>query len=466
LSDEVKSGSRLAPQQRVGSFILLEKLGAGGIGEVWKARDHRLNRVVALKFILENSGRSSQDLLREARAASALNHPNIVTILEIGESDGGTYIAMEFVEGETLRERMKKLGVSFETALDIAMQMAKGLAAAHEIGIVHRDIKPENVMIRIDGLVKLLDFGFAKILPWSQDAVTAGASGAPSESGQLTGTFGYMSPEQARGQQIEPSSDIFAFGIVLYEMLTGEHPFRAETPIDTLHRILKTEPVSTRTRCPDLPLEIHNIIERCLKKDKTQRFQSASDLEAHLRLVQGSPPAPKRITRRGTWVAGTVVLAIVLAALIFFWKPFSPRATSITVRSIAVMNLTTPPEETISGALAQGLSEELGSALAREGFLVPARSRVLAASSGTTDPEAIGAELRVDAVLQGSVTNVGDSTNVNDSFRIYVEVVNAKTGFQIWSRLSTASERDVLSSDSATAEDIAKQLRSAVGGGR
>jgi serine/threonine protein kinase len=466
LSDEVKSGGRLAPQQRVGSFILLEKLGAGGIGEVWKARDHRLNRVVALKFILENSSRSSQDLLREARAASALNHPNIVTILEIGESDGGTYIAMEFVEGETLRERMKKLGVSFETALDIAMQMAKGLAAAHEIGIVHRDIKPENVMIRIDGLIKLLDFGFAKVLPWSQDAVTAGASGAPSESGQLTGTFGYMSPEQARGQQIEPSSDIFAFGIVLYEMLTGEHPFRADTPIDTLHRILNAEPVSTRIRCPELPLEIHNIVERCLKKDKTQRFQSASDLEAHLRLVQGSPPAPKRIMRRGAWVAGTVVPAIVLAALIFFWKPFSPPATSLTVRSIAVMNLTTPPEETISGALAQGLSEELGSALAREGFLVPARTRVLAATSRTTDPEAIGAELKVDAVLQGTVTNVGESTNVNDSFRIYVELVDAKTGFQVWSRLSTASERDVLSSDSATAEDIARQLRSAVGGGR
>ena len=466
MSDEVKSGGRLVPQQRVGSFILLEKVGAGGIGEVWKARDHRLNRIVALKFILENSGRSSQDLLREARAASALNHPNIVTILEIGESDGGTYIAMEFVEGETLRERMKKLGVSFETALDIAMPMAKGIAAAHEIGIVHRDIKPENVMIRIDGLVKLLDFGFAKILPWSQDAVTAGASGAPSESGQLTGTFGYMSPEQARGQQIEPSSDIFAFGIVLYEMLTGEHPFRGGTPIDTLHHILNTEPVSTRTRCPELPLEIHNIIERCLKKDKTQRFQSASDLEAHLRLVQGAPPASKRITRRSAWVAGTVVLAILLAALIFFWKPFSPRATSTTVRSIAVMNLTTPPEETISGALAQGLSEELGSALAREGFLVPARSRVVAASSGTTDPEAIAAELKVDAVLQGTVTNAGDSANVNDSFRIYVELVDAKTGFQIWNRSSTASERDVLSSDSATAEDIAKQLRSALGGGR
>jgi serine/threonine protein kinase len=462
LSDEAKTASRLAPQQRVGSFILLERLGAGGIGEVWKARDHRLNRVVALKFILDDTRSSSNDLLREARATSALNQPNIVTILEIGESDGGTYIAMEFVEGETLRERMKR-GLPFPAALDIAMQMAKGLAAAHEIGIIHRDIKPENVMIRIDGLVKLLDFGFAKVLPWSQDAVTAGAAGAPSESGQLTGTFGYMSPEQARGRQIEPSSDIFSFGIVLYEMLTGEHPFRAETPIDTLHRILNTEPVSTRGRCPEAPAEIHNIIERCLKKDKTQRFQSASDLLAHLRLAEGAAPGPKRrISRRSGRIAATILLAVVLAAaLIWFWRPFSrPPANSIVVRSIAVANLTTPPEEPIAGVLAQGLSEELGGALSHEGFLVPARSRVLAASGETTDPEKIGAELKVDAVLQGTVTNV------NNEFRIYVELVDTKTGFQIWSRLSSAGQSDVLSSDSDTAEQIAKELRSAVGEGR
>jgi eukaryotic-like serine/threonine-protein kinase len=460
LSDEAKPIGRLAPQQRVGSFILLERLGAGGIGEVWKARDHRLNRVVALKFILEDSHRSSNDLIREARAASALNHPNIVTILEIGESDGGTYIAMEFVEGETLRARMDKLGVSFPTAFDIAMQMAKGLAAAHDIGIVHRDIKPENVMIRIDGLVKLLDFGFAKVLPWSQDAVTAGASGGPSESGQLTGTFGYMSPEQARGQSIEPSSDIFSFGIVLYEMLTGQHPFRADTPIDTLHRIINTEPASTRVRCPELPAEIHNIVERCLKKDKAQRFQSAGDLEAHLRQSQGAQPAPKRVSRRGQRIVGTLVLAIVLAALIWFWKPFArPAANSVVIRSIAVMNLTTPPAESIAGALAQGLSEELGGALARQGFLVPARSRVLAIP-GTTDPQSIGAQLKVDGVLQGSVTND------NKTFRIYVELVDAKTGFQIWSRLSNASERDALSSDATTAEEIAKELRSEFGGER
>jgi serine/threonine protein kinase len=461
LNEETKSVTKLAPQRRVGSFILLEKLGAGGIGEVWKARDHRLNRVVALKFILDDVRQSPNDLLREARAASALNHPNIVTILEIGESDGGTYIAMEFVEGETLRKRIDKLGVSFETAFDVVSQMAKGLAAAHDSGIVHRDIKPENVMLRIDGYVKLVDFGFAKVLPWSawsDDAITAGASREPTQSGQITGTFRYMSPEQARGQKVEPSSDIFSFGIVLYELLTGEHPFRAETPIDTLHQIINHEPVSTRVRCPELPDAMHSIVERCLKKDKTQRFQSASDLEAHLRSAQGPPPSPKRpATRRGR-LAAVILLPIFLVIVLWLWNPFSkPAGNAVRVHSVAVLNLTTLPEDPIAGVIAQGLSEELGGALSREGFLVPARSRVLALS-GNGDAQTIGTQLNVDAVLEGNVTNV------SDTYRVYIELVDSKTGFQIWSRLSTTTQADVLSTDSNTADEIARQVHSAVGG--
>ncbi len=446
----------LAPNQKVGSFTLLEKLGAGGIGEVWKARDNRLNRIVALKFILDDAKHPTRDLLREARAASALNHPNIVTILEAGETAGGTYLVMEFVEGETLRSRLDRIGVSYPTALDVVSQMAKGLAAAHENGIVHRDIKPENVMIRIDGYVKLVDFGLAKMLPWTDDGMTARGSEAASESGQLTGTFNYMSPEQARGQQVAPSSDVFSFGIVLYELLTGEHPFRADTPIDTLHRIINDEPVSTRVRCTEVPEEMHTIVERCLRKDKSQRFQSASDLEAHFRVAQTAPPLPKRRYAKRLSVAA-ILLAILIAALSWLGNPFSkPSGTGITVRSVAVMNLTTPAEDPIAGLIAQGITEELGSALSKEGFLVPARSRVVALT-GTTDPQTIGNQLKVDSVLQGSVTNV------NDTFRIYVELIDAKTGFQIWSRVSAARQLDVLSTDSATAADIARQLHSVVG---
>ncbi len=454
--DDRKEAPKRAPQRRVGSFVLLEKLGAGGIGEVWKARDYRLNRVVALKFILEDAmqaPQNSKDLLREARAVSALNHPNIVTILEIGESDGSTYIAMEFVEGETLRNRIDKIGASFETALDIASQMAKGLAAAHDNGIVHRDIKPENVMIRVDGYVKLVDFGFAKVLPWAGDSVSAD----PTQSGQITGTFKYMSPEQARGQKVEPSSDIFSFGIVLYELLTGEHPFRADTPIDTLHRIIKDEPVSTRVRCPDLPEQMHEIVEKCLKKDKTQRYQSASDLEAHLRGSHtAQPKEQRRLAIRKSWIAA-ILLAALLAILIVLWNPLSkPARIGAPVHSVAVMNLTTPAGDPIAGVIAQGLSEELGGALAREGFLVPARSRILALTA--TDAQKVGAELNVDAVLEGNVTKV------NDAYKVYIELVDSRTGFQIWSRLSTTSQADVLSSDSNTSDEIAREVRSAVGG--
>jgi TolB-like protein len=267
-----------------------------------------------------------------------------------------------------------------------------------------------------------------------------------------------MSPEQARGQKVEPSSDIFSFGIALYELLTGEHPFKAGTPIDTLHRIINDEPVSTRARCPELPDAMHSIVERCLKKDKNQRFQSASDLEAHLRSAQGAPPSPKRPARRRGLLAAAIVFSICLAIGLWFWNPFvKPAGNTVTVHSVAVLNLTTLPEDPIAGVIAQGLSEELGGALSREGFLVPARSRVLALS-GNGDAQTIGTQLNVDAVLEGNVTNV------SDTYRVYIELVDSKTGFQIWSRLSTTTQADVLSTDSNTADEIARQVHSAVGG--
>ena len=230
----------LAPEQKIGNYLLLKKLGAGGIGEVWKARDRTLNRVVALKFIFtERQGSTpARDLLKEARAASALNHPNIVTVFEVGETEDWAYLAMEFVEGETLRARMERSAVPLDEALEIAGQALSGLAAAHRAGVLHRDLKPENIMIRGDGYVKLLDFGLAKVLPWARGEQTAdsAALGVPTETGQIVGTFTYMSPEQARGLTVVPASDVFSFGIVLYELFTREHPFRGPTVMDTLDR--------------------------------------------------------------------------------------------------------------------------------------------------------------------------------------------------------------------------------------
>ena len=458
MSDETKPYVGPAPQRRVGSFLLLEKLGAGGIGEVWKARDDRLNRVVALKFIVENVARTGKhDLAREARAASALNHPNIVTILEIGETETGAYIAMEFVEGSTLRSKMAAAKLSFETTLEVITQVVRGLAAAHRHGIVHRDVKPENVMIRIDGYVKLVDFGLAKTLPWSDRAPNR-SSTEDTETGQIIGTVSYMSPEQARGQHVDAASDVFSIGIVLYEMLTGEHPFRADNSLETLQRIVLAEHVSTRERCPQLAEGIHAIVDCCLKKDRTQRFASAADLETELRRLQTEPqPAPATRRRGVKPVVAAVMLSLVLLLLLWFWDRQPPPVQALSARSIAVMPFTSAPEDPVSSLLAQGLSEELGGALAREGFQVPPRSRVVAISA-PMNAQSLGAQLQVDAVLEGNVINV------NDSFRVHVELVDVKSGFQIWSRSSLTTYSDVLSSDSATAAEIARQLRQAARG--
>jgi serine/threonine protein kinase len=446
----------LAPQRRVGSFILLEKLGSGGVGEVWKARDHRLNRVVALKFILAESSRSSPSLAHEARAASALNHPNIVTILEIGDSGGSTYIAMEFVEGETLRAQMERSRLPLDTVIDIVTQMARGLAAAHQSGIVHRDVKPENVMVRVDGYVKLVDFGLAKFLPWSSGLIDR-SSTDPTSSGVIAGTFSYMSPEQARGRQIEPSSDIFSFGIVLYELLTGEHPFLADNPLDTLHRIVSAEPVNIRERCPDLPPAIHDVVDRCLKKDKTQRFQTAGELETPLRLSPSPAPAPS-VPETRLWKGIGLLIITLLGILIWRWAaPGLRNSGSAGVHSIAVMNFVAPPQDAVAGAMAQGLSEKLGGVLTREGFLVAARSRVLALT-GETDARNLGTRLEVDAVLDGRLTGI-DGT----SYSIYVELIDTKKGFQIWSNSMPLTVNE-LGHELESATDIAKQIHNAAGG--
>ena len=428
---------------------------------MWKARDHRLNRVVALKFILSESPKSST-LAHEARAASALNHPNIVTILEIGESEGGTYIAMEFVEGETLRAKMERSRLPFDVAMDVAAQMERGLAAAHQSGIVHRDVKPENVMVRVDGYVKLVDFGLAKILPWSQ-GWTEGGSSQPTDSGVLAGTFNYMSPEQARGQHVGPQSDIFSFGIVLYELLTGEHPFRADNPLDTLQRIVSAEPVSTRERCPSLPPAIHDVVDRCLKKDKTQRFQSASELPIPLVLPSAQPPAvsAKKSSKTSVWsVITLVVLGTLLGILLWRWNSGGLQSPGgAVVHSIAVMNFAAPNQDAVAGTMAQGLSEKVGSALTLEGFLVAPRSRVLTLSS-ETDARNLGARLAVDAVLDGRMTGTDGS-----NYSLYVELIDTKRGFQIWSNSMPLSVND-LGHELDSAADIANQIHNAAGGRR
>jgi serine/threonine protein kinase len=283
--------SELKPGQSVGTYEVLSFISRGGMGEVYLAEDKRLGRKVALK-LLPTSLTKNDDRLRrfeqEARAASALNHPNIITIFEIRETGSSHVIATEFVEGETLRTRLSRWGLTIPEALDVAIQVADALSAAHKAGIIHRDIKPENIMLRPDGYVKVLDFGLAKL---SEQASPAVAAEAPTlqvrtGSGIVIGTAGYMSPEQARGLGVDSRSDIFSLGAVIYEMLARRKPFEGDTPSDTLAAILKTEPAPLSRVLPGIPAELTRIVTKCLKKDREERYQVVKDLWLDLKALK------------------------------------------------------------------------------------------------------------------------------------------------------------------------------------
>src|SRR2546430_14283276 len=292
-----------------GPYEILSKLGAGGMGDVYLAQDGRLGRQVALK-LLPSHFTSDADRLRrfqqEARAASALNHPNILTIHEIGEIDGHPFIATEFIDGQTLREHTAKAVIKLEEALDVAAQVASALAAAHAAGIVHRDIKPENIMIRHDGFVKVLDFGLVKLT--DKRATDSEASTlVNTDAGVVMGTARYMSPEQARGKKVDARTDIWSLGVVTYEMVTGHAPFEGGTPSDVLSLILQREPAPLVSYSPEVPTELERIVRKALRKDKEERYQTIKDLLIDLRnlrkelelsaeMERSAPPASVRAT--------------------------------------------------------------------------------------------------------------------------------------------------------------------------
>jgi DNA helicase-2/ATP-dependent DNA helicase PcrA len=290
----------IAEGTAIAHYRVIEPIGAGGMGAVYKARDERLNRIVAVKVLppdmVAHEDRRRR-FLQEARAASALNHPHILTVYEIGEADGKPFIAMEYIEGETLREKIKSRSISVISALDIAIQIAQGLAKAHEHGIVHRDLKPENLMISRDGYAKILDFGLAKLVERKR------ASQANSEektilqittrSGVIFGTVKYMSPEQLLGRRVDLRSDIFSFGVVIYEMLTGLCPFANENDIDTMHSILHDEPRPPHTVKADLPRAIHPVLIKALMKEPRQRYQTIKEFAAAIRSLKRDLEAGK-----------------------------------------------------------------------------------------------------------------------------------------------------------------------------
>ena len=319
----------LTSGDKLGPYEILSPLGAGGMGEVYRARDTRLGREVALKVLPESFARDADRLRRfeqEARAVAALNHPNLLAIHDIGEHNGAPFIVSELLEGNTLRSELDNGPLSSRKATDYAAQIAQGLAAAHEKNIVHRDLKPENIFITKEGRVKILDFGLAKLAPGrgaKSESEGLTLTSSPTEAGTVMGTAGYMAPEQVRGAAVDSRTDIFAFGAVLYEMVSGQRAFRRDTPAETMTAILKEDPPDLSDLPHPVPPGLERIIRRCLEKQPEQRFQSAKDLAFALEALTGTTSktaaqaaiaASPENPAKPRWLAFAAVAAVALAA--------------------------------------------------------------------------------------------------------------------------------------------------------
>ncbi len=321
--------------QLIGHYRIIEKIGSGAMGEVFRARDERLGRDVALKLIRQSSGDNPDHLRRfefEARAAAALNHPNIVAIYDVGSAEGVPYIVCEFLEGKTLREILAAGALPVRVAVDYALQIVQGLTAAHDRRIIHRDLKPENLFVTGDGRVKILDFGVAKLQSLGEADRSVEDLTTVTKSGALIGTVAYMSPEQLRGKPVDHRSDIFSVGAILYEMLTGRRAFRGETEVDTITAVLREQPSEETLQQGGVPLSCQQILQHCLEKEPENRFQSARDLAFALQTLADAsgPRRPIRAPSATKWKLLVVLLAgaLIAAAALVFWNPWRQSTSS------------------------------------------------------------------------------------------------------------------------------------------
>ena len=472
------------------------------MGEVYLAEDTRLDRQVALKILPQEFAEDSDRMnrfVREAKSASALNQPNIITIHEIGEAEGTHFIASEYIQGETLHTRLKQTPLDLKTTLDIAIQVASALNAAHKAGIIHRDIKPENVMIRPDGLVKILDFGIAKLStkraePTAEEAATALKQQGTSP-GVIIGTANYMSPEQARGKAVNAQSDIFSFGIVLYEMVTGQRAFTGENAVDVIGAILHKEPTPLNQLAPELPHEIERIINKTLRKDPDVRYQTAGDLLTDLKDAkqelefqdkleravapqsqrpetqtiflpatdgQRSPTLPTSsaefITQEvkkhklGVMVGSLFVVALLGVGLWFFY--FRVSAANKTISSIAVLPFQNKSSDADTDYLSDGLAESLIYRLSQlPNLKVSPTSAVMRYKGKELDAQRIAKELGVQAVMSGRMIQRGENLSIS------VELVDAANNKIIWGEQYERKMSDLLTTQREIATTITEKLQ-------
>jgi len=435
----------LAAHTLLGPYEILGMLGTGGMGEVYRARDTRLVREVALKVLPERFSQDATALARfhrEAKAVAALSHPGIVSIHDIGSEQGRTYVVMELLEGRTLGSYIKNSALDWRSALEIAIGTANGLAAAHAKGIVHRDIKPENIFLTGTS-VKILDFGLARrdtqgIMSKRSRAKSATLS-LETQPGVLMGTVSYMSPEQVRGQQADARSDVFAFGCVLYEMLTGSRPFKGETSADLMVSILHDAPPQLSESGARRPAELDRIVSRCLEKEPGKRFQSAKEILAALKKI---PFKSTLDESAGPAHSETVVLP----------RPSSTQAEEGP--SVAVLPFVNMSSDKENEYFSDGLAEELINVLSKiKGLHVASRTSAFAFKGKNEDVRQIGQQLNVKTVLEGSVRKSGNR------LRITAQLVNAGDGYQLWSETYNRQLEDVFAIQDEIAQNIAKALQ-------
>jgi eukaryotic-like serine/threonine-protein kinase len=467
MAEKSSGRSFIAPGTRLGTYEILELIGTGGMGNVYRARDDKLRRTVAIKVLPDEIAEDPwriERFEREARAASALNHPSIVTVHDFGRDGSRSYLVMEWIEGKTLRERITAGPLPLPVLLDVAIPVAEGLAKAHGAGIVHRDLKPENLMVTVDGNAKILDFGLAKVrAPQSPEAAALETLTATATAGTVMGTVPYMAPEQASGRSVDFRADLFSFGAILYEMATGNAAFRRPSTAETFGAILNYEPPALSGTMPGVPRAFDAIVARCLAKNPDDRYGSTRDLVADLKRLREHPsefapaetPAsatarPPR-TRWRTGIAAVVAAAALSLAALLAVRARRPAGTIESLAVLQFVNDTNDPEmNVVAGGLADGLIDRLSGL---SDVKVMARSSVQRYKGQALELGKVARELGVRGVLTGRIERE------KDMLSIHAELVDVSDGHSVWSQRYERLPNETLTLPEALAGDLAKKLK-------